>query len=220
MHFSEAQASVLLLLYIVAGLAGAPTAAKLAMRIGKHRTIVVAAVGYSLGLLTILLPPKGVMLASVPVMMWSGFAGAGFDMTIRSMLADVSDQVRLEQGKERTSLIYSLYSLAAKLANAFAIFVTFRLLQELGYQPKLGHANDPDTIRALGLTFVSGPIAFVILGAACMIGWKLTGEKHAAIRTELEARDAAAALGIEDERVADAAAIEAARGRREATESA
>jgi GPH family glycoside/pentoside/hexuronide:cation symporter len=213
MHFSEAQASVLLLSYIVAGLAGAPTAAKLAIRIGKHRTIMVLATAFALGMLTVLLPPKGAVWATIPVMMWSGFAGAGFDMTIRSMLADVADEVRLEQGKERTSVIYSLYTLAGKLANAFAIILTFRyVLPWVGYDPKLGHGNSPGAIRALGLTFVSGPIVFVILGAACMIGWRLTATRHAAIRTELEARDAAAALGIEAEDVAGAAAVAEAAG--------
>jgi Na+/melibiose symporter-like transporter len=212
MHFTTGQASELLVVYIAAGLAGAPATAKLAQRIGKHRTIMVVAAVYSAGLLTVLLPPKGVVLAFVPIMLWCGFAGAGFDMTIRSMLADVSDEVRLEEGKARTSLIYALYSLAGKLANALAIGLTFPLLQRLGYQPKLGLANSPEAIRSLGLTFVSGPIAFVILGAACMIGWRLTADRHAEIRTALEARDAAAALGVEGERIADAAAAQAAGG--------
>jgi Na+/melibiose symporter-like transporter len=120
--------------------------------------------------------------------------------------------VRLAEGKARTSLIYALYSLAGKLANAFAIGLTFPLLQRLGYQPKLGLANSPEAIRSLGLTFVSGPIAFVILGAACMIGWRLTADRHAEIRTVLEARDAEAALGIDGEHIADAAAAAQAAG--------
>ena len=209
MHFTASQASVLLLVYIAAGLAGAPLIARLATRIGKHRAIMLVAVAYSLGLLTVLLPPKGMVLATVPVMLWSGFFSAGFDMTIRSMLADVADEVRL-RGQEQTSLIYALYSLAAKLANAFAIGLTFPLLQRLGYQPRLGLANSPEAIRGLGLTFVSGPIVFVILGAACMIGWRLTSERHAVIRAELEARDAAAALGIVGEPIAQTAALQPA----------
>ena len=212
MHFTTAQASVLLVLYIAAGLAGAPATARLAQRIGKHRTIMVVAAIYSVGVLTVLLPPKGVVLDFVPIMLWCGFAGAGFDMTIRSMLADASDEVRLEEGRERTSLIYALYSLAGKLANAFAIGLTFPLLQRLGYQPKLGLANSPEAIRSLGLTFVSGPIAFVVLGAACMIGWRLTSQRHSEIRIALEARDAEAALGIDGEHIADVAAAAQAAG--------
>jgi hypothetical protein len=36
-----------------------------------------------------------------------------------------------------------------------------------------------------------GPIAFVMLGGACFIGYKLNSERHGEIRRELEARDAA-----------------------------
>jgi len=206
MGFSQAQASMLLLAYVLAGLAGAPFTAWLSTKIGKHRTVMAIAVAYSVGLLTVLLAPKGVLLGSVPVNLWCGFAGAGFELTLRSMLADVADEVRLDHGKDRLSLIYSLNTAAAKLASAGAIIVSFRLLAGFGYLPKLGHANTPDAIRGLGITFVAGPIACVVLGALFMIGWKMTAEKHAAIRIALEARDAEAALGGADgEHLGDAA---------------
>lgn len=206
MGFTTAQASMLLLVYVLAGLAGAPFTAWLSTKIGKHRTVMAIAVVYSIGLVTVLLAPKGVLLGSIPVNLWCGFAGAGFELTIRSMLADVADEVRLDHGRDRLSLIYSLNTAAAKLASAGAIIVSFRLLANLGYVPKLGHANTPEAIRGLGFTFVSGPIACVILGALFMIGWKMTAEKHASIRIALEARDAEAALGgAEGEHLGDAA---------------
>jgi Na+/melibiose symporter-like transporter len=207
MRFTSAQASILLLFYVLTGLAGAPATAWLATRIGKHRAVMTVAVAYSLGLLTVLLPPKGVLLWSIPINMWCGFAGAGFELTIRSMLADAADEARLQDGRDRLSLIYSLNTAAAKVASAMAIVITFPLLQRLGFVPQLGLHNTPEAIRALGLTFVSGPIVCVGLGAVCMIGWKLTAARHAEIRAALEARDAEAALGAADgEHVADAAA--------------
>lgn len=207
MHFTGGQASMLLMFYVLAGLLGAPATAWLATRIGKHRAVMAVAIAYSLGLVTVLLPPKGVFWASVPVNMWCGFAGAGFELTIRSMLADVADEARLEDGRDRLSLIFALNTAAAKVASATAIIISFPLLQRLGYVPRLGHANTPEAIRGLGLTFVSGPIACVVLGAVFMIGWKLTAERHAEIRTALEARDAEAALGLDGEHIADAAAV-------------
>jgi Na+/melibiose symporter-like transporter len=208
MHFTGGQASLLLMFYVVAGLAGAPTTAWLATRIGKHRAVMAVAIAYSLGLLTVLLPPKGVFWASIPVNLWCGFAGAGFELTIRSMLADVADEARLQDGVDRLSLIFSLNTAASKVASAVAIMISYRLLQGLGYVPRLGHANSAQAIRGLGLTFVSGPILCVILGAACMIGWRMTAARHAEVRTALDARDAAAALGVEGEAIADAAALE------------
>jgi Na+/melibiose symporter-like transporter len=207
MRFTSAQASILLLFYVLAGLAGAPATAWLATRIGKHRAVMTLAVTYSLGLLTVLAPPKGVVLWSIPIMLWCGFAGAGFEMTIRSMLADAADEVRLQDGRDRLSLIYALNTASAKVATALAIIITFPLLQRLGFVPQLGLNNTPEAIQALGATFCAGPIVFVSLGAVCMIGWKLTATRHAEVRAALEARDAEAALGAADgEHVADAAA--------------
>lgn len=211
MGFTSAQASILLLFYVLAGLAGAPVTAWLANRIGKHRAIMAVAVTYSLGLLTVLLPPKGVVVWSIPVMLWCGSAGAGFEMTIRSMLADAADEVRLRDGRDRLSLIYSLNTAAAKLAAAMAIIITFPLLQRLGFVPAKGLANSAEAIRGLGVMFVAGPIGCVSLGALCMVGWKLTAQRHGEIRAALEARDAEAALGAPDgEHVADVAAAEGA----------
>jgi Na+/melibiose symporter-like transporter len=158
----------------------------------------------------VLLPPKGVLIWSIPINLWCGFAGAGFELTIRSMLADAADEVRLQDGRDRLSLIYALNTASAKVASAMAIIITFPLLARLGFVPSLGVNNAPEAIWALGLTFVSGPIACVGLGAVCMIGWKLTATRHGEIRAALEARDAEAALGAADgEHVADAAAAAA-----------
>jgi Na+/melibiose symporter-like transporter len=102
----------------------------------------------------------------------------------------VADQVRLEQGRERLSLIYSLNTLTTKIATAAAVAITFPLLQAIGYSPKPGAQNTAEAIWGLGLTFAIGPIFFVLVGGACVLGWKLTAERHAVIRAELDMRDA------------------------------
>ena len=191
--FTASQASILLLVYTVAGMIGAPLAAHLATRIGKHRTLMVATTAYSLGLWTVLATPRGSLLGAMPTMFWCGFMALAFELSIRSMLADVADEVRLEQGRERLSLIYALNTLTTKLAAALAIGITFPLLDRVGYVAKDGATNTPEVITALGLIFVAGPIVFVLLGGACLIGWKMTAERHAAVRQKLDAQDAAAA---------------------------
>ena len=90
---------LLLMGYIAGGLAGAPLMARLAIRIGKHNALRVAAISFSLGLCTILLPPKGMWLAALPINIALGFMAAAFEMSIRSMLADVADEVRLDQNR-------------------------------------------------------------------------------------------------------------------------
>jgi GPH family glycoside/pentoside/hexuronide:cation symporter len=191
--FTEAAASRLLALYILAGLAGAPVVAQLATRIGKPRTLMVATTAYSLGLMTVLLAPRGSFLGNLPTLLWCGFAGVGFDLMVRSMLADVADQVRLEQGRERLSLVFALNTLTTKIATAAAVIITYPLLERIGYSPKAGAHNSVEAINGLGVIFVGGPILFVMLGGACLIGWKMTAERHAQVRAELDLKDAAAA---------------------------
>src|SRR5690606_12992448 len=140
------------------------------------------------GLCTVMIMPKGNVPFAVPVMFWCGFMASGFDLMVRAMLADVADEVRLEQGQERLSLIYALNALANKIASAFAIGLTFPLLGQIGYRATGG--NTPQAIFGLELAYIIGPIVFVMLGGACVLGWKLDAAKHAAIRQELERRDA------------------------------
>ena len=160
------------------------------MRFSKHRTLMVTTTAYSLGLCTVMLLPKASVAWAIPMMFWQGFMAAGFDLMIRAMLADVADEVRLEQGQEQLSLIYALNALAAKIASAFAIGLTFPLLARLGYNATAGAINTPDAIHSLELAYIIGPIVFVMLGGACVIGWKLDAQKHADIRRQLDERDA------------------------------
>jgi Na+/melibiose symporter-like transporter len=162
----------------------------LATRLGKHRTLMLTTAAYSLGLCSLIFLPKGQVLTTIPTMFWCGFMAAGFDLMIRAMLADVGDEIRLEQGQDRTSLLYALNSLAGKLASAFSIGLTFPLLARLGYDARDGAVNTPQAIHGLELAYLVGPIVFVCLGGACLVGWRLDSRRHAVIRAELDARTA------------------------------
>ena len=52
-----------------------------------------------------------------------------------------------------------------------------------------GAANGPDQIRGLELAYTIGPIVFVMLAGACFYGYKLSAERHADIRRQLDERD-------------------------------
>ena len=183
--------NILLAIYIVAGVFGAPILAWVATRISKHRTIMVCCVGYSLLLLTLPFLPKGSLMAVAPTLFLTGFLAAGFNVLTRAMTADVADEVRLRQGKERSGLLYAMTTLTTKIAAGGAIFLTFNILSQVGYDPKLGQANTPEAIQALMLCFLAGPIVFVMLGALTMIGYRLDAERAADVRRQLEARGTA-----------------------------
>lgn len=106
------------------------------------------------------------------------------------MTADVSDEVRLEGGQERAGLLFAITTMTTKTANALTIGITFSVLDHLGYHAKTGVPNTAQAIHNLELVFVGGPIVCVLLGACCMIGYKLNAEHHADIRRRLDERDA------------------------------
>ena len=189
--YTQQMSSILLVLYILIGVAGAPATAFLAQRIGKHRTLTVTTLLFSLGLLAVPLVPKGNLLAGIPVMGWCGFMAAGFGLAINAMMADVGDEIRLHQGKERISLLYSVLTFAAKLTAGFGIGLSTLLLARFGYVPSQGAHNTPEAIAALKWIFITAPIFFVMLDGICVWGWKLDALRHAGIRAELDARDAA-----------------------------
>jgi glycoside/pentoside/hexuronide:cation symporter, GPH family len=189
--FSQGGSAELLIIYIMAAIVGAPTTAWVSSRFGKHRTLMVTTTAYSLGLCTIFFLPVGQFFITGPVMFWCGFMASGFGLLTSSMTADVGDEVRLEQGKQRMSLIYSMIGLANKLAGAAQFFLSLYLLAWVGYDAKDGAHNTAAAIKGLEYIYILGPIFFVMLGGACFIGWKLDAKRHGEIQKALEIRDAA-----------------------------
>jgi Na+/melibiose symporter-like transporter len=189
-RFTVQQASILLAVYIVAQAPGAVGTAALARRIGKHRTLMVTTTCFSLGILSIFITPKGNVMTALPIMIWSGAMASGFGLMVSAMLADVGDEVRLIQGRERISLLYAINALASKIAAAFSILLTFPLLERLGFNPAEGAVNTPAALQNLTIAFIAGPIVFVMLGGACVIGWRLDARRQREIRGALDARDA------------------------------
>ena len=191
--FDPGQANLLLLVYIAAGFAGAPATAWLAARINKHRALMVCTTAYSLCLVGVPFLPHGRFLAAVPLMLVAGAAFAGFLVSLRALTADIADEIRLETGREWSGLMFALTNATTKLATAAAIFLTFRILSEVGFDPRAGAVNSARALHGLEIAFLSGPIVFVMLGGLCFIGYRLDQARHAEIRRLLEARDEGAA---------------------------
>jgi Na+/melibiose symporter-like transporter len=188
--FSTSAANGLLVIYIAAGLLGAPATAWLANRINKHRALAVTAVGYSLMLIVIFLSPKASFGIAAPAMFVAGALAAGSVVMIRALTADIGDEIRLEKGQHQIGLLYALTSGTTKAAGAFAVALTFWVLSLVGYNPAEHAVNGPSQIRGLELAYAIGPIVFVMLGGGCFLGYKLTAERHAEIRRQLDERDA------------------------------
>jgi Na+/melibiose symporter-like transporter len=188
--FGAGEASRLLLIYIAAGVVGALSISRLAMRIGKHRAQMAASTGYSLGLIVLTLLPKGAFWPAGAIMFVLGLLAGSFPMLDRAMMGDVADAIRLEQGKRRIGLLFAMITTAQKMAVGLSVLLSFAALEWIGYRAKDGAANTPQAIHGLELVYLIGPVAFVMLGGACYIGYSLDAKRHSEIRAQLEARDA------------------------------
>ena len=189
--FDAAQSNLLLLVYIAAGFVGAPATVWLANRLNKHRALIVCTTAFSLCLMGVPLLPEGDFLGAAPLMLLAGAAFSGFLVSLRALTADIADEIRLETGREWTGLIFALTNATTKLATAAAIFLTFRVLSEVGFDPRVGAVNTAHALRGLEIAFLAGPIVFVMLGGLCFVGYKLDRERHGEIRRQLDARDQA-----------------------------
>jgi len=116
---------------------------------------------------------------------WNGFCLA-IMLLIRAMVADVADEVRLEQGRDRGALLYSLISSTQKVGGALAVSITFFLLALMGFNPA-AHDAAKHT-RGVVLVFMSDPTIFVVLGALVLWGYPLNAARHRAIIAELDAK--------------------------------
>ena len=187
--FDTGQANLLLLGYIAAGVVGAPATAWLAQRLNKHRALMVCTTTFAVCLVILPFFPEGRTMAIAPMMLLAGAAFSGFLVSLRSLTADIADELRLETGRDWTGLLFALVNATTKLATAGAIFLTFGVLSEVGFNPKPGAPNTEAALRGLEIAFLAGPIVFVMLGGLCFVGYKLDHIRHAEIRRQLEERD-------------------------------
>ena len=191
--YSDSQTSILLVFYIAAGLLGAMFWGWFAQRVSKHRTLIIASVGYAVTQSALMLIPPATMSLAIPGMMSVGFVSSAFVLLVRAMVADVADEVRLETGQERSGLLYALVTTTQKIGGALTVIVSFTVLDAVGYNAAEGAVNTPAAIKGLELCYVFAPVILVFFGGAAFIGWKLDATRHASVREQLDARDALAA---------------------------
>ena len=189
--FSIAATGSLLVFYIAAGLVGAPFWSAVAHRTSKHRALQAARVAAALTQGALVTVPAGLYLATALAMFSVGFCVAGFVPLIRAMVADIADEVRLETGKDLSSVIYAMVTTTQKVGTALTVAIIFPVLGLIGYQGGEGAHNSPAAVFGLEMCYLFAPVIMLALGAATMIGYTLDAARHGEIRAALEAKDAA-----------------------------
>jgi Na+/melibiose symporter-like transporter len=191
--YTAPQTNLLLVFYIVAGLIGAPFWGWLGGRIGKHRALMVSALAYVCAQSALMAIPRQTMALAIPGMFAVGFVASAFIPVIRAMVADVADAARLNQGQDRTSLLYAMVTTTQKIGLAITVGISFAILQAVGFNAKEGAVNTPHAVAGLEACYVFVPVIFALIGGSAFFGYKLDAKRHAAIRAALDARDALAA---------------------------
>jgi glycoside/pentoside/hexuronide:cation symporter, GPH family len=204
--FSVPDVSLLLISYIGAGLLGAPFWARVAHRLGKHRTVQIACVCYAISQSTLMALPRVwhgyAFIQALPTILGMfavGFVASAFLLLIRAMVADVADEVKLEQNRDLTGLLFSMVTTTTKIGQTIILVAVFPVLQLVGYNGKEGAINTPHAIFGLEMCYLFAPIILVFGGGLALLGYKLDSRRHSAIREALAEREAALSVASAEE---------------------
>jgi Na+/melibiose symporter-like transporter len=188
-EFDKASAGILLLVYFIGGLVGAPIWTRLAFMIGKHRGLAVSGLFYAAVTVCANLIPPGNMLVAAIMMFLAGLPYSAGAFLLRAMMADVSDEVRLDGGIDRTGLLYALLSGTVKIGSAVAVSVTFPVLELMGFRAAV--SGSTSGLAGLAGMFTLVPAGLALAASGVIAGFSLTEKRHAEIRDALVARDLA-----------------------------
>ena len=195
--YTRSQTSLLLVLYIFAGLFGAPFWALVARRLGKHRTVMLGCVLYGFAQAFVFAIPKATLPLMIPGMFFAGFIVSSFSFLIRAMIADISDEIRLETGKDRTAILYGLITSTSKVGSTISLPIAFSILAAFGFNAREGVVNSGMAMDALIGCYVVVPVLTMFVGAALLRGYKLDATRHDEIRAQLSERDLAIEVAAE-----------------------
>lgn len=187
--FTNSEANALLLVTILGGLVSPAAALVVAQRIGKDRTLIAAIVGVCACLIMLLAAPPGVLWVTAVILFMTNLSGGAPAFLLFSMSADAADEYRLNTGRDRTGILYSLISTSGKLAAAASVYLAFTLLAWAGFDPTYGAENTSAALLGLYICFAGAPIALYTIGAAMMFRYPITSARHAEIKAALEAAD-------------------------------
>jgi Na+/melibiose symporter-like transporter len=195
----KTEAGLLLLVYFLAGLAGAPLWSWLSHRLGKHRTLMLSCVAYLVTQSAVIFLPGDNLPVLVIGLFLAGLPYSAALMLLRAMMADVGDEERLNNGVDRTGLLFALLAGTSKVGYALAVGITYVSLDLLGF--KAGGTERASDLSLMGLQMLYAvlPGLLALLAAWVLMGYRLDAVRHGAIRDQLALRDAAEAQKAEQE---------------------
>jgi GPH family glycoside/pentoside/hexuronide:cation symporter len=179
---------ILLIAQMGTAVLAVPLLGALAARVSKHVALGLCGIGaFIVCPAMLLVPHQNLLLAAIAMAIWGIFYG-GVTFLPRAMMADAADQLKLEDGVDRTGVLYALLISSWKLGGAFSVGLGFILLDWIGYNPKLAGQNSADALRGVQLLFSGTPAVMGLLGASLCWRYPLTPARCAEIRRALDDR--------------------------------
>lgn len=174
-----------ILAYFLAGVLAIPLWLALSRRLGKHRTWCVAMALAIVAFAAVPVIPHGAFGAFFAVCLLTG-ASLGADLALPPAIqADVVDYDAWKNGEARAGLLFALWSMATKFAQALAVGVGLPLVAALGFDPAAVTAAG---VFALKVIYAWLPIVFKLTAVALVWNFSLTERRLLAVQRRLAYR--------------------------------
>lgn len=184
-------AGLMLIVYFLGALVGAPIWTRVARRLGKHRALMIGGAAWAVMQISVLVSPDNLLFGFI-TMFFAGLPFAAGPILLKAMMADVGDEERLASGVDRTGLLFSLLTGSVKIGSMLAVGGSQFLLAAVGFDATLGGDNSPTAIAVLAAMFTVGPAVLALSAVWLISGYRLDAAAHAEIRRGLAERDGAA----------------------------
>ena len=183
----EQAAGLLLLVIFFVGLLCVPFFVKLSEKFGKHRTLCIGALQSSFATALFFIVPSQNFLWVFLIYVLVGINFGAKDLLMRSIMADVIDQDRVNVGAERSALYYSMLTLTSKLGGALAVGIIFPVLDWVGFVP--GGENDQATLDGVRWVVAASPTLVTLSVAIIMWRFPIGRSEQVALRKALKQRE-------------------------------
>jgi Na+/melibiose symporter-like transporter len=189
---AEEQAIFMLTFFYLSSFVAVPFWVWLSRRVSKHRAYIASFVIIACAHPFYLLLGPGDFWLMLPITIATGFAAGGFSQSLpNSMKADVIDLDTLASGENRAALFFSSWSFAQKATSSVGAAIAMFGLALFGFDAAPGANNGPDELFGLRFLFSTFPSIFFLLGAAVIWKYPITESRHAEIRAQIDAKEAA-----------------------------
>ena len=179
-------ASLYLVVLFLVGFLCVPLFVRLSERFGKHRTLCFGALQSSLATGSFFVVPAESFGWVLFIYVMVGVNFGAKDMLLRSIMADVIDQDRVNVDADRSALYYSSVTLTDKVGMALAVGIIYPALDLIGFTA--GGANDQATLDGVRMLVAASPTLITLCVAWIMWRFPIGRAEQGALRAELARR--------------------------------